>query len=98
MLKFKKTILGFALINILNVTANTNDNSQSQNYCAKLKDGVIVVMYQDNPITSDVLLDNGSVVKPDGTIVTKDGNKINLKDGECIDKSGAIPVRKKQTN
>ncbi|HKC67037.1 MAG TPA: DUF6799 domain-containing protein [Bacteroidia bacterium] len=94
----KKIIsLIITLILALNITAQHDDNMyQARSYCAKLKDGVIIVMYQDNPITSDVILDNGSVIKPDGTILTKDGNKLTLKDGECIDQSGAIPVKKKK--
>ena len=95
---FKKaTLLILALIIELSVSAQHNDKLyQSRYYCAKLRDGVIVVMYQDNPITSDVILDNGSTIKPDGTIITKDGNKLILKDGECIDQSGSIPAKKKK--
>jgi hypothetical protein len=89
-------LLIVALALQLNLIAYHYDNlHQGRNYCAKLKDGVIVVMYQDNPITSDVILNNGSVIKPDGTVITKDGNKFILKDGECIDQGGAIPVKKK---
>src|ERR1700740_242513 len=93
---FKKlTLLMVAIILQLNMIAHYDNNLfQGRNYCAKLKDGVIIVIYQDSPITSDIILDNGSMIKPDGTIITKDGNKFTLKDGECIDQSGAIPTKK----
>ena len=97
----KKSILLIAAsLFVVNIMAHGDDKlNQGQNYCAKLKDGVIVVLYQDNPITTDVMLDNGSAIKPDGTIITKDGNKLTLKDGQCVDKSGAIPVKEnKQIN
>ncbi|HXU26739.1 MAG TPA: DUF6799 domain-containing protein [Bacteroidia bacterium] len=85
-----------ALVLSLNIIAqNNNPKSFGSSYCAKIKDGVIVVIYQDNPITSDILLDNGATIKPDGTILTKDGNRIMLKDGECINQDGTMPAKEK---
>src|ERR1700749_3508110 len=98
MRRLKRLASSIAILMLaLNVIAQQDGKAvQNRNYCAKLKDGVIVVMYQDNPITTDIVLDNGSIIKPDGTIITKDGNKSALKDGECIDQTGAIPVRKRK--
>jgi hypothetical protein len=62
----------------------------SDRYCARLKDGVLVVMFQGNVLTSDVTLDNGTTIKTDGTVIKKDGNTITLKEDECIDKEGKI--------
>jgi uncharacterized protein DUF6799 len=92
-----KKIIGavIAFVLSLNVIAQNSPKSYGSNYCAKIKDGIVVVIYQDNPITSDILLDNGSTIKPDGTVLTKDGNKIMLKEGECINKDGTMPAREK---
>ena len=85
-----------ALVLSFNIIAqNNNPKSYGSGYCAKMKDGIIVVIYQDNPITSDILLDNGATIKPDGTIITKDGNRIMLKDGECINQDGTMPTKEK---
>jgi hypothetical protein len=54
------------LILSLNIIAQNNDKSYGTSYCAKMKDGIIVVIYQGNLITSDILLDNGTIIKPDG--------------------------------
>jgi hypothetical protein len=83
------------LVLSLNIIAQNNDKSYGTSYCAKMKDGIIVVIYEGNPITSDILLDNGAIIKPDGAIITKDGNRIKLKDGECINQDGTIPTKEK---
>lgn len=59
-------------------------------YCAKMRDGKLVVMFQGNILAADVFLKNGTTVKPDGTIITKDGVRTNLKEGECIGADGKI--------
>jgi len=92
----KITWAATALILSLNIIAQNSDTkSYGSSYCAKMKDGIIVVIYQGNPITSDILLDNGAIIKPDGAIITKDGNRITLKDGECINQDGTIPTKEK---
>jgi len=85
-----------ALVLSLNIIAQNNSPKSLGNvYCAKMRDGIIVVIYQDNPITSDILLDNGATIKPDGTIITKEGNRIMLREGECINQDGTIPAKEK---
>ncbi|HTF05555.1 MAG TPA: DUF6799 domain-containing protein [Bacteroidia bacterium] len=63
-------------------------NENPDMYCAKMKDGQLVVMYQAKEITSDVFLTNGTTVKRDGTLIKKDGTRSALKEGECIDMNG----------
>jgi len=93
----KKIILATIILVLnLNISAqNDGTKSLGGRYCAKIKDGIIVVVYQDNPITTDILLDNGATIKPDGTVITKDGNRIMLKDGECINQDGSMPAKEK---
>jgi hypothetical protein len=61
-----------------------------QNYCAKLKDGMIVVQKGETQITSDVILANGTRIQTDGVVIKKDGGKLILKDGDCVDKEGNL--------
>jgi hypothetical protein len=64
------------------------DKSHGDKYCAKKKDGKVVVMHKGDPITSNVTLDDGRIIKPDGAIVEKDGSWAMIKEGQCFSKSG----------
>ena len=66
------------------------EKDHPEKYCAKLKDGKLVVMHRGAVLNSDVTLANGTVVKTDGTIVKKDGSTLMLKENDCIDKAGKV--------
>jgi hypothetical protein len=70
--------------------AGASGIEHSDTYCAKMKDGKFVVMYEGNVVTADATLSNGIVIRTDGTVVKQDGSTITLKEGECIDKEGKI--------
>jgi hypothetical protein len=59
-------------------------------YCTTMKDNKIMVMHQGNEMMEDETLTNGCKIKPDGTLIKKDGSKMMLKDGICIDKDGKM--------
>jgi hypothetical protein len=59
-------------------------------YCARMRDGKMIVLFDGKEISGDVFLKNGSTVKPDGTVITKDGVRFSLKEGQCIDQNGSI--------
>ncbi len=63
-------------------------NDEPNQYCAKMRDGKMVVIFEGKEIGADVFLKNGTTIKPDGTIITKDGVRSSLKEGECIDADG----------
>ena len=63
-------------------------NQTNVKYCAKLKDGKIMMMQNKNQLTVDVTLANGTTIKTDGTVIKSDNTQTNLKDGECVDNSG----------
>ena len=64
--------------------------TEPSQYCAKLRDGKMIVMHQGKELTGDVFLTNGATVKPDGTVITRDGVRTRLNDGDCIDINGNI--------
>lgn len=70
-------------------------------YCAKLRDGKLVMMHNGEVMTADVTLENGTQIKTDGSIITQDGKTIVLKDGECVNKKGIVedghPKRKRKS-
>jgi hypothetical protein len=80
----------FALQGVFNVNGSQDD----ERYCAKLRDGKLVVMHEGSVLTGDVTLKNGTQIKIDGSIVKQDGETIVLKDGECVDKDGLSQEKK----
>jgi hypothetical protein len=65
-------------------------------YCAKMRDGKMVIMYEGKTVTADVTLANGTLIKTDGTIIRQDGTSVMLKEGECIDRDGKIMMKPKK--
>lgn len=74
-----------------------NDKKNRQ-YCAELKDGILVVTADEKMITSDIITANGTIIQANGNIIQKDGITTVLKDGECIDTQGLIVNRTNDEN
>lgn len=75
------------------VTSADSDQPLDQ-YCAEIRDGRLVVVFQGSVLTSNITLDNGAQIKTDGTIIKEDGTTTVLKQGECIGKDGKLPDKK----
>jgi hypothetical protein len=69
---------------------NREKNAQIHRYCAKLKDGILVMMEDDHEMTVDVTLPNGTQVKTDGSVTRPEGTVVILEEGECVDEGGNI--------
>lgn len=67
-------------------------------YCASLKDGRMTMMQDKKAFTTDVTLDNSTVIQTDGTVIKNDGSKIVLKNGDCIDSNGNLVNQKSNEN
>ncbi len=65
------------------------DNGHGDKYCAKMKDGLKVIMHKGDLLASEITLTDGSRLKTDGTVVKKDGTTWVLKDGDCVEKDGS---------
>ncbi|HXD92000.1 MAG TPA: DUF6799 domain-containing protein [Bacteroidia bacterium] len=89
----KKIALTFIVLSIsLAVHAQSNDDKSGDdnNYCVQTGGNEIQVVHQGIIVILDVILDNGTTVKKDGTIITKDGKKTLLRVGECINQDGTM--------
>ncbi len=89
----KKIALTFIVLSIsLAVHAQSNDNKSGDdnNYYVQTGGNEIQVVHQGIIVILDVILDNGTTVKKDGTIITKDGKKTLLRVGECINQDGTM--------
>ncbi len=98
-----KTVIMLIACSMLMLSAKIEDgNHRSKDhpnkYCAQMKDGQLVVMHEGAALMADVTLSNGSTIKPDGTILKKDGTTMTMKEGECADKDGKVMKEKPKGN
>lgn len=78
-----------------NIKGN-NAAPHTESYCAMLRDGKSIVMMNNVMLNTDVILKNGTLLRPSGTILRKDGTKDTLKEGQCIDQDGVISWKNKK--
>lgn len=70
----------------LNVAAN-NPGKDPDSYCVMTKNGRTVIEHNGKTITRDVKFKNGSVIKPNGTVLLASGKTVKLQEGECVDEN-----------
>ena len=69
----------------------TKDINKIMMYCATVIDGKMILMDQNQkPVLSEVTLKNGTKITTDAIVIHKDGSKIPLKNGECVNANGNI--------
>ena len=76
--------------------SRTFDESKDSKYCAMLKDGKLMLLKENEAVSSDITLKDGSILTTDGTIMRKDGTKIILQNGECVDENGKVLAKDKK--
>jgi hypothetical protein len=84
----KIAMLIAASILSFNIIAGNDNPERGDKYCAKMKAGKIVMMHSGIELTKSVTLTNGTTIKPDGTIMKKDGTTWMLKNEECVNTDG----------
>ena len=64
-----------------------------------MRDGKLQMMKngQTTPLTTDLTLDNGTVVMANGTVKTKDGTTTTLKEGDYVGMDGTMGNVKNRT-
>jgi hypothetical protein len=91
--EMKKIALSFIALTISLSIQAQSDNDKSgddNNYCVQDCGNEIEIVHQGLVMVAPVILDNGTTVKTDGTIITKDGKMTLLKIGECINQDGTM--------
>jgi hypothetical protein len=85
-------ILFIALVTSLHLQAQGDDHKSgdSNDYCVQSDGNKIYIIYKGIAIMADVVLNNGTTVKTDATLTTKDGKTSVLRVGQCIDQEGTI--------
>jgi hypothetical protein len=92
----KLILIAFSTVFTINIIAenasiifNENVNIEGRNkYCAEVKDGKLTMMHQEKVMVAEVTLENGTRITPDANVIKKDGTKMTLKAGECVDMEG----------
>jgi hypothetical protein len=67
-------------------------------YCARQKGEKMIILFEEKILSSEIKLDNGIIIKPDGIMLKADSSQTVLKDGDCVDKEGNIikPMTRKE--
>ena len=88
----KITFTFIVLVISLTIRAQSNNDKSGDdnNYCVQTGGNEIQIVHQGIIMILDVTLDNGTIVKKDGTIITKEGKKTLLRVGECINQDGTM--------
>ena len=90
MKKIALTFIVFSISLAVNAQSNNDKSGDDNNYCIQTGGNEIQVVHQGIIMVLDVILDNGTKVKTDGTIITKDGKRTLLRVGECINQDGTM--------
>ena len=87
-----KTIFFIIAAGILSLNAidDLPNKFEQNNYCAEMRDGILTIVHDGSAINSDITLSNGTTVKVDGSVILKDGSKITLSEGDCVDTDGIL--------
>ena len=97
-MKTKKAVtvlIGSLLIVILsavtnNLAAQVTKDSTAMKLCCMAKDGKM--MYQQDgkmtPMEKDMTMENGTLCTTTGECIMKDGSKMKMKEGDCVDMNG----------
>jgi hypothetical protein len=91
-------------ISLLCLSASAQVDKPSPNekspafYCAKLKDGMMVLVNEGKEIMTDVMLANGSKITADCTFIKADGTSVKLQIDECVSPEGNVvkPIKRKE--
>ena len=91
----KLVILLTALIFSASVHAQDTTKTQMKEYIMMMNGKMMVMKHgMTMDLKSDTTLKNGTKVMTDGTVKTKDGKTMTLKEGECIYGDGKIKEMK----
>ncbi|HTA61556.1 MAG TPA: DUF6799 domain-containing protein [Bacteroidia bacterium] len=74
----------------IHAQSNNDKSGDDNNYCVQTGGNEIQIVHQGIVMVLDVVLDNGTTVKVDGTLITREGKITLLRVGECINQDGTM--------
>jgi hypothetical protein len=90
MKKISLTFIIFMISLTIHAQSSNDKSGDDNNYCVQTGGNEVQIVHQGVIIVLDVKLDNGTILKKDGTIITKDGKRTLLRVGECINQDGTM--------
>ena len=98
MKKLLLMMMGLAMVVMVNAQAATDTKKDMKKDYITMKDGKLLQSKDGNvaEVTEDITLENGTVVAKDGTVKTKDGKTVTLKEGDYVWMDGKITHGKKK--
>jgi hypothetical protein len=79
----------------LNVAAY-NPGVGPDNYCVKNKNGKTIVELNGTTITKEIKFKDGTLIKPNGTVILTSGETVKLKEGECVNETSVMSLSKRR--
>jgi hypothetical protein len=78
----------------MNFVAQDKEKKENTNkpdkFCYEMKNGKMMVMRNGLELMADYTTSKGVTIKPDGTVMKKDGTSMMMKEGECVDSEGKV--------
>lgn len=80
----KKILVTIAAAMMAFSVAANNTGGDPGSYCVEERDGKKIVTYNGSELTRKIKLEDGTKLKPNGTIVFAGGKRVRLDEGECV--------------
>ena len=74
----------------IHAQSDTDKAGDDYNYCVRAGSNGVQLVHRGIVLIKKVVLDNGTTVKIDGTLITKDGKITLLRIGQCINQDGTM--------
>ena len=99
-MKTKKTIQSLLILVLIMMCSfsvykgfsQVKSDTNQEKDCCVMKDGKMLKMESGKTMLmeKEITMKNGTVCKPDGECITTDGQKIMMKEGDCMDMNGKV--------
>ena len=95
-ISFILPVIQISTLSYQSVARTLVESEKDAKYCAMLKDGKLMLLRENESITADITLKDGSILTTDGAILRKDGTRVLLQNGECVDEQGKVLAKDKK--
>jgi hypothetical protein len=81
---------GLSFCSMAQTDEKNEQGTENDKYCAEFADGVLYVVRNGEKMTSDVKLEDGTVIHTDAVIEKKNGSFVVMKPDQCIRLDGKL--------
>jgi len=91
-------VLQMSTLNSLTLPKELTWVIKDEKYCALLKDGKMLLLKENETVTTDITLKDGSIMTKDGTVMRKNGTNVLLQNGDRMDEQCNVLLKDKKTD